>query len=166
MHFRTSFPVPSLKQLSARFLPHQTEELQDPTHLIFVTVAALSAEGCCWNIEWVAPTQWQNRLKHFLARFTDGAKILPKEKEQEMMSTKCITLRNVLDCYVKSLLGLVGIDAQAPYFSCQIQWTQSSFPQYNQLSAWLISLRMSAWLLVVSEYLNPRKNSYQLYSQL
>ena len=33
----------------------------------------------------------------------------------------------------------VGIDAQTPFFTYQIQWAQPSFPQYNGLSVWLIS---------------------------
>ena len=36
-------------------------------------------------------------------------------------------LLNVWDRYVKSHLAQVGIDAQAPYISCQIQWTQPAF---------------------------------------
>ena len=60
-------------------------------------------------------------------------------------------LSNVLDCYDKLLLAQAGIDAQAPFFSCQIQWTQPSFPWYK-LSVWVISLCTSVRLMVVSEY--------------
>ena len=44
-----------------------------------------------------------------------------------------------------------GLDAQAPYLSCQILWTQPSFPWYNLLSAWLISLCVCVWFLMVSD---------------
>ena len=46
MYFRTSFPVPSLKHLAARFCT--IGKLQDPAAacLIFVVVAASGAEGC------------------------------------------------------------------------------------------------------------------------
>jgi len=33
---------------------------------------------------------------------------------------------------------LLGIDAQAPFFSCQIQWAQPLFLWYNRLCVWLI----------------------------
>ena len=59
---------------------------------------------------------------------------------------------NVSDCYVKLLLAQVGIDARAPFFSCQIQWTQPSFLWYNQLTVRLIFPCMSVRLSVVSEY--------------
>ena len=61
-------------------------------------------------------------------------------------------LSNVSDCYVKSHLAQVGINARPPFLSFQIQWTHPSFPWYNRLSALLLSPCVSVRLLVVSEY--------------
>ena len=60
-------------------------------------------------------------------------------------------LSNVLDCHIKLHLALPGTFARAPFLNCQIQWTQSLFPWYNWLSAWLISLGVSVKLFVVSK---------------
>ena len=52
-------------------------------------------------------------------------------------------LLNIGDSYVKSHLVQAGIDARAPYMSCQIQWTQPSFHgivisrKYDELK-WLL----------------------------
>ena len=61
-------------------------------------------------------------------------------------------LSNVSDCHVKSQLALAGTVTLAPFFSCQIQYTQPLFLWYNRLSAWLISPCVSVQLFVVSEY--------------
>ena len=49
MYLRMLLPVPTLKHHLAK---------QDPAaaHLIFVTIPALNAEGCHWNVEWIAPS--------------------------------------------------------------------------------------------------------------
>ena len=56
MYFRTSFPVPSLKQLLARFLHHWEATRPCCWMPDIVAIAVLSAEGCRWYVEWVAPS--------------------------------------------------------------------------------------------------------------
>ena len=66
----------------------------------------------------------------------------------------CIWLSNISDYCIKLNLAQTRIDAQAPFLTCQIQWTQPLFLWYNRLSAWLLSPCVSVRLFMVSKSTN------------